>query len=106
MEIKGRITARPASESGTSAKGPWKKAFVVVRYEEGQYPKDVLLFNMKNADRFEQLSVGAYGTFKFDAKTRQSTNGRWYCELECWSWTTDQQQQTQRYGSYPDDRPL
>lgn len=96
MEIKGRVIATPSSESGTSSRGPWKKAFIVVRYEEGQYPKDILLYNIKNPESFEQIQAGASGVFKFDAKTRQANNGRWYCELECWSWNLDQQQQYAR----------
>lgn len=102
MEIKGKIVAKPASDSGTSSRGVWKKAFVVVRYEEGQYPKEILLYNMKNADGFEQLQVGETCTFKFDARTRQANNGKWYCELECWSWNKDQPQQ---YGAYQ-NRPV
>lgn len=100
MEVKGKIIATPASESGNSSRGSWRKAFVVVRYEDGQYPKDILLYNMKNADSFEQLRVGDVCTFKYDAKTRQANNGRWYCELECWSWKKEEQQQ---YGGYRND---
>ena len=87
MEITGKIIARPATESGVSAKGPWRKAFVVVRYEEGQYPKDILLYNMRKAEEFERLQNGQEVKFKFDAKTRQASSGRWYCELECWDWS-------------------
>ena len=92
MEIKGKVTAKPATESGISSRGPWKKAYIVVRYEDGQFPRDILLCNMKKAEAFEALRVGDSGVFKFDAKTRQANNGKWYCELECWSWTTDQKQ--------------
>lgn len=86
MEIEGKIIAKPASESGVSAHGPWKKAFVVVRYEDGRYPKDILLYNMRKPEEFERLADGQIVRFKFDARTRQSNTGRWYCELECWDW--------------------
>lgn len=92
MEIKGRVIAKPASESGTSARGFWKKAFLVIRYEEGQYPKDILISSMRKASEMENVREGQSGTFKFDAKTRQASNGRWYCELECWAFDLDQQQ--------------
>lgn len=97
MEIKGKVFAKPASETGTSSRGTWKKAFLVIRYEDGQYPKDILLYSMRKADDFERIPIGQSGTFKFDAKTRCATNGRWYCELECWSWDVDQQ--PQQYGT-------
>ena len=85
MEIKGKVIAKPESKSGISAKGAWKKAFLVIRYEEGQYPKDIILTNLKNSDEFEQIQVGATGTFKFDANAREN-KGIWFCDLNCWTW--------------------
>ena len=92
MEIKGRVIATPRSKTGVSQKGPCKKAFIVVRYEEGQYPKDIVLSNMRKAEDFERIQRGDTGTFKFDAKAREGSNGEWYCDLECWSWTLDRPQ--------------
>lgn len=76
MEIKGRVIAKPASESGTSARGFWKRAFLVVRYEDGQFPRDILLSSMRKADEMENVREGQTGTFKFDARTRQAASGR------------------------------
>lgn len=98
MEIKGRVIAKPASESGTSARGFWKKAYLVIRYEEGQYPKDILLSSMRKAEDMERVREGQTGTFKFDARTRQAQNGKWYCELECWALDLDQQQNATYQG--------
>lgn len=81
MEITGRVISKPDTLSGST----WKKSFIVVRYEEGQYPKDILLSNMKKPEEFERIRVGDRGTFKFDANVRES-NGRVYCDLNCWSW--------------------
>lgn len=102
MEIKGKVIAKPASESGTSARGFWKKAYLVIRYEEGQYPKDILISSMRKASEMENVRVGQSGTFKFDGRTRQAQNGKWYCELECWAFDLDQQQQQ----SPSDDDPI
>lgn len=96
MEIKGKVIAKPASEAGVSSRGPWKKAYLVVRYEEGQYPKDILISSMRKAEEMERVQIGQSGTFKFDARTRQANNGKWYCELECWALDLDQQQ----HGGY------
>lgn len=98
MEIKGKVLAKPTTESGVSARGPWRKASLVIRYEDGNYPKDILLSNLKKAEEFERISVGQTGTFKFDAKTRQAPNGRWYCELECWAWSIDNQYPNYQQG--------
>ena len=85
MEITGKVVNKPDSTTGVSNRGPWKKAYVVVRYEEGQYPKDILLSNMKDAENFERIRIGDKGVFKFDANVRES-NGRFFCDLNCWSW--------------------
>lgn len=90
MEIKGKVLAKPASESGVSSRGPWKKAYVVVRYEEGQYPKDILLSSMRRAEDLERLYVGQEAKFKFDAKARQGQSGKWFCDLECWAVEVEQ----------------
>lgn len=88
MEIKGKITATPAPKTGVSSKGPWKKVFIVVEYESGQYPKQLLLSNMSKAEDFSRLKVGDSGVFKFDGSVREN-NGNFYLDLNCWSWTLD-----------------
>ncbi len=91
MEIRGKVFAKPNTESGTSARGFWKRAYLVIRYEDGQYPRDILLSSMRKAEEFERAQIGQTGTFKFDARTRQAQNGKWYCELDCWDFQLDQQ---------------
>lgn len=88
MEVKGKITAVPTAKSGVSSRGPWRKCFIVVEYEGGQYPKQILLSNMNKAEEFGKLHVGQSGTFKFDASVRE-TNGNYYLDLNCWSWQID-----------------
>lgn len=99
MEIKGKVIAKPNSEAGVSSRGPWKRAYLVVRYEEGQYPKDILLSSMRRAEDMERIQIGQSATFKFDAKTRQSQSGKWFCELDCWG--IEVEQQTQYNPGYP-----
>ena len=92
MEIKGKIVAVPQPKAGVSSKGPWKKVFLVIQYEEGQYPRQSLLSNMNKAEEFEKLKVGQTGTFKFDGSVREN-NGNYYLDLNCWSWQIDQPQE-------------
>lgn len=92
MEITGKITAKPAPKEGVSQRGPWKKVFIVVEYESGQYPKSLLLHNMDKAEDFDKLKVGDTGTFKFDGNVRES-NGQYYLDLKCWSWKLNQSEQ-------------
>lgn len=95
MEVKGKVIAKPAAKTGVSGNGPWRKEFLVIRYEEGQYPKDIVLSNMKKAEDFGRIRVGDSGTFKFDATSRAGQNGQWYCDLTCWSWSIDNQNNQQ-----------
>lgn len=88
MEIHGHITAIPPAKSGTSAKGFWKKCFIVVQYEDGQFPKQILLSNMKKPEDFARLRVGQSGTFSFDGAVREN-NGNYYLDLNCWGWQLD-----------------
>lgn len=97
MEIKGKITAVAPLERGVGSRGPWARATVVVEYESGQYPRSVALQNAKDAEQFASLRVGQTGVFKFDIKAREH-NGKWYNDLNCWSWTMDQP--TQQTGNY------
>lgn len=90
MEIRGKVYAKPDSVSGISSRGSWKKAFLVIRYDDGQYPKDILLSSMNKAEEMERVQIGQTGTFKFDARTRMGQNGKWFCELECWGIEIDQ----------------
>ena len=89
MEVTGKVTGCK-TDSGISPRtgNPWKKAYIVVQYESGQYPKQVLLSNMYKAEDFAKIKIGDSGTFKFDGKVRESA-GKYYQDLECWSWKID-----------------
>lgn len=91
MEITGKVTGKKV-DSGFSRKGnPWKKVSIVVQYEDGQYPKQVLLMNMQKAEDFDRIRIGDSGTFKFDGEVRESGD-RYYLELRCWSWKIEDDQ--------------
>lgn len=88
MEVSGKIIAIPQERTGTSTRGFWRKVFIVVEYESGQHPKQILLSNMNKAEDFAKLRVGQVGKFKFDGAVREN-NGNFYLDLNCWSWEVD-----------------
>jgi len=100
MDITGRVIAKPATKTGNSQRGIWRKASLVIRYEEGQFPKDIKLTNMKRAEEFERIQIGQTGKFYYDARTTER-NGEWYCDLECWKWELDAPSQTGSYQQGP-----
>ena len=95
MEIKGKVVANLGVQKGTSKAGKeWAKATVVIEYGD-QYPKKVALDNLKNAEDFAKLAVGADGTFHIEVESREF-NGRWYTSVNCWKWETAPAQPVQQ----------
>lgn len=86
MEIKGKVTGKK-TENGVSRRSgnSWKKVSIVVQYEDGQYPKQLLLTNMQKPEDFDRIRIGDSGTFKFDGGVRESGD-KYYLDLRCWSW--------------------
>lgn len=103
MEIKGTIVHVLPLENGVSKTNgnPWSKATIVVE-TDGQYPKKVAMSNMKNAEEFARLPIGARGTFKIEAESREF-KGRWYSEIRCWAYELEGQQAPpqQQYAQPP-----
>lgn len=92
MEIKGTIINVLPLESGVSKTNgnPWSKATIIVE-TDGQYPKKVAMSNMKNAEEFARLPIGARGAFKIDVESREYNN-RWYSEIRCYAYELEGQQ--------------
>lgn len=92
MEIQGRVIINLGLQGGTSKTGKqWSKASIVIE-TSGQYPKKILLENLKNAEEFSKLAVGFMGTFHVEINSNEF-NGRWYTSVNCWKWEPQQAQQ-------------
>lgn len=90
MEIKGTIIKVLPIERGTSKSGKqWQKATIVVEYEHGEYPKALAAVNMKHAEEFAKLPMGAEVTLQVDVTSREF-NGKWYTACDCWKWEITQ----------------
>lgn len=96
MDIKGKVLQVLPIEGGTSRNGnQWSKASLIVEVAENpQYPKKVKISNMKNADAFAKIPVGAEVSFKVEIESREY-NARWYTEITCWGWDAPQVQPVQ-----------
>lgn len=88
-EVKGKVIAILPMVTGSSAKGEWKKATVVIEYPDGQYVNRLALDNMKNADQFAAIPVMSEVTVKFSIQSREN-NGRWYTSANAVSWNVQQ----------------
>lgn len=89
MDIKGVVKAVLPLQSGTSAKGEWKRQTVVVEFKDGDYTSCVALDNVKKAEEFGKLNIGDECTFKCNTPTSREYNGRWYTSVNCWGWDVE-----------------
>lgn len=82
LEITGNIIQLLPLQSGTSARGEWKKQDYVLE-TEGQYPKKVC-FNAwgDKVDTFN-IQVGDRVTVGIEIESREY-NGRWYTDIRAW----------------------
>lgn len=100
MEITGRIKTALPLQQGTSQRGPWSKAIIVIEYQSGNYTNMLALENMAKADEFASLPVGAEFKFWFDPVSREY-NGRYYTQCNCFNWQAVGQQPAAPQGYQP-----
>ena len=104
MDIKGVVKAVLPLQSGTSAKGEWKRQTVVVEFKDGDYTSCVALDNVKKADDFGKLREGDECTFKCNTPTSREYNGRLYTSVNCWGWDVENKAEVEQ-ESIPEPTP-
>ena len=100
MEITGRIKTVLPLQQGTSQRGPWSKAIIVIEYQSGNYTNILALENMGKAAEFAALPVGAEFKFWFDPVSREH-QGRYYTQCNCFNWQAVGQQPAAPQGYAP-----
>lgn len=92
MEFKAIVVQSLSLDSGTSKNGnPWQKAEILVQSSENpDYPKKVVMWNMKNAQQFHDLVPGTEYIFKVDFESREY-GGKWYSNIHCYGWNSVEQ---------------
>ena len=81
MELQGKVIAALPERSGTSARGDWKSQEFVIEYQEGQYPRKMVI-NVWGADRLQRfnIQIGQTVLVAFDIDARE-WNGRWFTDI-------------------------
>jgi len=82
MEITGRIVQILPAQTGTSARGEWKKQDFIIETQD-QFPKKVCLANWGDKINVEAMGVGAVVTASINIESREF-NGRWYTDVKVW----------------------
>lgn len=86
ISFTGRIIAQGQIQMGTSQKGTqWSSCEYTIEELNQQYPARAV-FQVFGSDKIQQfgIQVGEIITANIGLKTRQSKDGRWFNQLDCW----------------------
>jgi hypothetical protein len=83
MELTGKLVQVLPLQSGTSARGEWKKQSIIIETEE-QYPRKIciLLWNERIAS-IVNIGPGELITASINIESREF-EGRWYTDIVAW----------------------
>jgi hypothetical protein len=83
MEIQGKLLMLLPLQTGTSAKGDWKKQDAIIETLE-QFPKKVSIsFWGDKADELKIVKEGAIIKVSVNIESREY-NGKWYTDVRAW----------------------
>lgn len=107
MEITGKIIEILPAQTGSSARGEWKRQDFILETQE-QYPKKVCIENWNSKVDFGTFAVGSTITASINIESREF-NGRWYTGVKVWKATSGASetgsQPTQSFTPPPGDIP-
>lgn len=82
MEIEGKIIQKLDPQTGTSAKGEWKKQDFIVETQE-QFPKKVCIGVFNDKIPLDSFNVGTQVKVYVNVESREF-NGKWYTNVNGW----------------------
>lgn len=83
LKVSGKVVDLLDLQTGTGAKGTWKKREFVIETND-QYPKKICFAAWGDkADSIAQLRKGDNLTVSFNPESREYA-GKWYTELKAW----------------------
>jgi len=82
MEITGKIIEILPAQTGTSAKGEWKKQEFILE-TQAQFPKKVIMANWNDKIDLKDDNKNKLVKVFFDLESREY-NGRWYTDVKPW----------------------
>lgn len=99
VTFTGKIIAAEPLQQGTSQNGqPWASQSFVIEELNQQYPARAVV-QVYGSDKLQQfnIQVGEIITAHIGLKARQSKEGRWFNQLDCWKVERPGAQQPQAY---------
>jgi len=82
MELKGKVIKLLPIQTGTSARGEWRKQEFILEIP-GNFPKQVCLYMWGDAIDSASLTEGIDVTASIDIESREY-NGKWYTNVRAW----------------------
>jgi hypothetical protein len=82
MEIKGKIIEILPAQTGTGARGEWKRQDFILETQE-QYPKKVCIENWNDKVDFNIHTVGSIVSVSINIESREF-KGKWYTGVRAW----------------------
>lgn len=82
MEITGKIIEIFPAQTGTSAKGEWKKQDFLIE-TQAQFPKKIIMANWSDKIDLKADYKDKLVKIFFDLESREY-NGRWYTDVKPW----------------------
>jgi hypothetical protein len=80
LKITGIVKQLLVEQTGTSAKGKWRKREFILT-TEGEYPKQICMVQWGNSIDKVAIGVGERITVSIDISSREY-NGRWYTDVK------------------------
>lgn len=82
MEVTGKLIDVLEAQTGTSARGEWKKQEFIVETQE-QFPKKICIANWNDKIDIGSIKTGDTVTLSINIESREF-NGRWYTDVKAW----------------------
>ena len=82
LKITGIVKKLLSEQSGTSAKGDWRKRELILT-TEGEYPKRICMVQWGDSIDKVAIGVGERITASIDISSREY-NDRWYTDVKAW----------------------
>ena len=83
LKITGIVKELLPEQTGTSAKGIWRKREFILAIE-GKYPKQICVVQWGDSIDKIDIGLGEKVTASIDIASREH-NGRWYTDVKAWS---------------------
>lgn len=105
IQIEGKLIQKLALESGTSARGEWKKQNFIIETVE-QFPRKICVAAWTNSiPVLDTFQVGEMVCVSVNIESREF-NGKWYTDVRAWRIDRPGQNPMQQPAAMPYGQPM